>query len=557
MSDLVNELDEQIDIDKEMIEVLPKKGVKQIRELKKTLEEMIARYDTINNYAISEMNSRYDKINSIQTNEEIATVSENIFKLDNLVLSEAGQTSFERMQLDKLTYKINGYYKKNLTIINQDIMACINKFEEVGVRLSGKDFQISEYANEYMTVLLEEADKGDINSDRVKETFEKVYWKSSDLIVHILVNIRHIYDVNEPIIDKYYKNKTEEVLKTLNVTEKEVQDKKDELIKKLDDLRDVDGRIILDSFLNGVYNIGDYRSDTYTNIYENLISKKIDDLSPEEKKAMDANFKKLNNNLTEYTNYLEFKFIIDEILSLKTIREKETAVIEEKTDSKDKKGKKQAKPLTTSELLRNEIDRLFVEIKKINSDINQEKNKKRGFLFFFQKKKNVLPQNKTELILARDNKILELKDLYSKLDDSKLRDKVFENVHDTSKIFDVFKIASYNYGFLARTIIKKHKDIVEEDIDKMIDRFINFIRLYHFSVLNNVNIFEKKEIAIVIKDKHKLLGLEISKENFTEANLDDFAKQTQIIDYYNDIEKSNISLEDIQFVINSRAILKR
>ena len=53
---------------------------------------------------------------------------------------------------------------------------------------------------------LEEVEKGDINSDRVQETFEKVYWKSSDLIVHILVNIRQIYDENEAIIDKYYKN---------------------------------------------------------------------------------------------------------------------------------------------------------------------------------------------------------------------------------------------------------------------------------------------------------------------------------------------------------------
>ena len=91
----------------------------------------------------------------------------------------------------------------------------------------------------------------------------------------------------------------------------------------------------------------------------------------------------------------------------------------------------------------------------------------------------------------------------------------------------------------------------------MIERFIKFIRLYSFSVLTNVNVYEKKEIAIVIKDKHKLLGLEISKDNFLEANLDDFAKQTKIIDYYNDIEKSNIPLEDIQFIMNSRTILKK
>ena len=544
MSSLVKELEEQIDLDKEVIEVLPKTGVKQIREFKKRLEEMRERYSQINELALEEMNSRYNKITSIQVNDEIITVSENIFKLDNLVLSEKGKTSFERMQLDKLTYKINGYYKKNLEVINKDIIECVNKFEEVGIKLTGKDFKISEYANEYMTVLLEEFERGNINSERVKDTFEKVYWKSSDLIIHILINIRQIYDKNETTINKYYKSKTDEILSTLKVTEKQVQDKKEELIKKLNFLRSVDGKIILDSFLNGVYNIDDYRRDTYTNIYENLISKKIEDLDVEEKKSMDDNFKKLNNNLTEYTNYLEYKFIIDEIFNLKKIKDKENDA------NKDKKNK-----ISNYEIVRKEINKLFQEIKKINDSIEQGKNNKNPFLCFFRKK--AFPKDNTAIILERDNKILELKELYFKLDNCKLKDKIFENISDTSKIYDAFKIASSDYGFLARTIIKKHKDIVEDDIDKMIEKFTSFIRLYPFNVLNNVNIKEKKDISIIIKDKHKLLGIEVSKENFTESNLEEFAKHTQIIDYYNDIKKSNILFKDIQFVINARLILKK
>lgn len=548
MNNLVKNLDEQIEIDKEVIELSPKTGVKQIREFKKKLEEMIELYEAINESAISEINARYERIDSITMNEEITKVSENIYKLDNLVLSEKGKTSFERMNLDKLTYRINGYYKKNLSVINQDIMACINKFKEVGIRLTGKDFKISEYANEYMTILLEEDERGDINSDRVKDAFEKVYWKSSDLIVHILVNIRQLYDVNEAAIDKYYKNKTEEILRTLNVTEKQVQDKKDELIRKLNALRSVDGRIILDSFIDGVYSIGDYRKDTYANIYENLISKPIDSLDPEQKRSMDENLKKLDNNLSEYTNYLEFKFIFDEILNLKKLREKEEVV--------DNKGKGKNKVVSNTQLIRNDINKMCTEIKKINDEITEPKTKKFSILSLFKRK--ALPRKSAgELILERDNKVLELKELYFKLDNSKLKDQINEHITDTSKIYDVFKIASYDYSFLAKTIIKKYKDILEEDINKMIERFIVFIRLSHFSVLNNINISEKKDIAVVIKDKHKLLGVEISKENFTDANFDEFVKQVQIIDYYNDIARSNIPLEDIQFIINARSVLKK
>lgn len=547
MNNLVKNLDEQIEIDKEVIELSPKSGVKQIREFKKKLEEMIELYTAINESAMEEIKARYERIDSIAMNDEITKVSENIYKLDNLVLSEKGKTSFERMNFDRLTYRINGYYKKNLSIINQDIMACINKFKEVGIRLTGKDFQISEYANEYMTILLEEDEKGDINSDRVKDAFEKVYWKSSDLIIHILVNIRQLYDSNELAIDKYYKNKTEEVLRTLGVTERQVQDKKDELIRKLNALRSVDGRIILDSFIDGRYSIGDYRKDTYSNIYENLTSKSINELDSEQKRIMDENLKKLNNNLSEYTNFLEFKFIFDETLNLKKLREKENAA------NPNVKGK--GKVQSNTQLIKNDITKMSAEIKKINDEIREPKTKKFSILSLFKKK--ALPRKSAgELVLERDNKILELKELYIKLDDSKLKDQINEHITDTSKIYDVFRIASYDYSFLAKTIIKKYKDIVEEDINKMIERFIVFIRLSHFSVLNNINISEKKDIAVVIKDKHKLLGVEISKEHFADANFDEFVKQVQIIDYYNDIERSNIPLEDIQFIINARAVLK-
>ena len=552
MNNLVKNLDEQIEIDKEVIELSPKSGVKQIREFKKKLEEMLELYEAINKTALDEIQARYDRINSIEMNEEIKKVSGDIYKLDNLVLSEKGKNSFERMNFDRLTYRINGYYKKNLTIINEDIMACINKFKEVGIKLTGKDFQISEYANEYMTVLLEEDEKGNINSDRVKDSFEKVYWKSSDLIIHILVNIRQLYDANEAFIDKYYKNKTEEVLKTLGVTEKQVQEKKEDLIKKLDVLRSVDGRIILDSFIDGRYSIGDYRKDTYANIYENLISQPVSELNSEQKRSMDENLKKLNNNLSEYTNFLEFKFIFEETLNLKKAREKEDA-----TDvNENSKGKSKGKKLSSTQLIKNDISKMCAELKKINDEIITPKSKKFSILSLFKRK--ALPRKSTgELILERDNKILELKELYIKLDESKLKDQIDEHITDTSKIYDVFRIASYDYSFLAKIIIKKHKDILEEDINKMIDRFIIFIRLSNFSVLNNVNISEKKDIAVVIKDKHKLLGLDISKENFTDANFDEFVKQVQIIDYYNDIERSNIPLEDIQFIINARGVLKK
>ena len=264
---------------------------------------------------------------------------------------------------------------------------------------------------------------------------------------------------------------------------------------------------------------------------------------------MDENLKKLNSNLTEYTNYLEFKFIFDEILTLKRIKEREDADLKAKATKKNKF-------IPATQQIKNEIEKVSSEIKKINSQLAEPKTKRFSLLSLFKKK--ALPQKTTgELILERDDKVLDLKNLYFKLDDSSLKDRIIENISDTSKIYDVLKIASYDYSFLARTIIKKYSDIVEDDIEKTIERFITYVRLSYFSVLNNVNIFEKKDISVVIKDKHKLLGFDISKDHFADANFDEFVKQVQILDYYNNIQKSNILLEDIQFIINARSVLKK
>ena len=415
MSKLVNEIIEQISIDKEIIDVSPKTGAKHIREFSKKMDEMHKKYNNMYEIIIDEISNRYDKINSIIQNEEIEKVKENIIRVDSLVLSESGLTSFEKMGLDRLAYNINGYYKKNLFVINEEIFECVKKFREVGICVTAKDFNISEYVKEYMQVLLIEADMGRINSEKVKETFENVYWKCSDLVLQVLMNIRLIYDQNENDINLYYQNKVDEVLTSINATQKQVENKKEELIKKLNKLKNVDGRLILDSFLNNVYTITDYKPEKYKSTYENIISKSLESLSPEEKEDMDANIEKLYTNLIEYRTYLEFKFLSNEILELKSIREKEI-----ETELADKKNKK-----TEYENVQLEIKKLSAEINKINNDLSQ--SKKGIFSFLFKKKKNLTSKAQ---VLDRNNKILQLKELYTKLDNSKLKQKIVENIDD-------------------------------------------------------------------------------------------------------------------------------
>ena len=218
-------------------------------------------------------------------------------------------------------------------------------------KLNENDFDISEYSKKYMIVLLQEAYDGNINSEKIKNTFEKVYWECSDVVAHLYANIRYIYDKYENEIDKFYENKSEEILKEFKLTTDGVEEKKSELIKKKKSIEATDNKIILDKFYTGALNINDYKGDNYQKIYLELTSKEVSKMSDLEKAEMDENIEKLNANLDEYAKYSEYKFLVDEILQIK---DEELKKIEE---NKNKKVKK-----TEYDLTRENIKKLKSEI---------------------------------------------------------------------------------------------------------------------------------------------------------------------------------------------------
>ena len=68
---------------------------------------------------------------------------------------------------------------------------------------------------------------------------------------------------------------------------------------------------------------------------------------------------------------------------------------------------------------------------------------------------------------------------------------------------------------------------------------------------------EKKDIAIIIKDKYELTGLNVTKDDFQEDNLDDLIRRTEIIKNYLDIQKSAINTDEIKFVLNAKEVLEQ
>lgn len=539
MKDLVEEVEKQITTDKEVISVLPRNGIKAIKSLLETIKDMIDKYESANQLLLKDIEARYDELVKVEENQEIPQIETEILKYDVAVKNTDTRSSFEKMRLDKVTYNVNGYYKSNLERLNKELIDCVKQFEAVGIRLTEDDFGISEYSKKYMSVLLKEAYNGNINSELIKDTFEKVYWECSDVVTHLYVNIRCIYDRYESEIDKFYENKSDEILKSFNSTSEGVDEKKSELIKKKNSIETTDNKIILDKFFTGALNINDYKGDNYQKMYYDLISKNVTELSDAEKAEMDINIEKLNNNLDEYAKYSEYKFLVDDVLQLK---DEELKKIEE---NKSKKVKK-----TDYDLTKESVKKLKAEIVKLNAKISKPKKSLFG--------KNKLEGKKDSVtILQRNNLILELKKSYMQLDEDILKQKIVQNIDDTSSLLDVLKLASSYYWFMAKSMIKKNEEITDKEIGETAKKIRDFINFSNFTVINYIKISDTKELAVIIKDKYKLFGIQVSKENFQEDNLEDLIKKVKIITNYNNILKSKFSIDDLEYIMAVKELLKK
>lgn len=539
MKELVESIEEQIATDKDVITVLPRNGIKAIKTLLKTIEDTRKKYEYVNEMLLKDIESRYIELTAVESNEELPKLEQEILKLDVAIKNTDTRSSFEKMKLDKIVYNVNGYYKSNLERLNKELVDAVKQFEAVGIRISANDFNISEFAKEYMSVLLQEVYNGNINSEKIKDTFEKVYWKCSEVVSHLYVNIRYIYDKYENEIDKFYENKMEEIMQNFNSTPEQVEDTKIALIRRKKKIEDIDNKIILDKFYKAQLNINDYKEQNYNKIYTELMAKEVSELSEKEKSEMDESIEKLNDNLNEYFKFSEYKFLCDGVLQ---IRDDELKRIEKE------KGKKVKK--TEYDLAKEKIKKLATNIFKINDKLSKQSKGLFG-------KKTVNDKKNSSIILERNNLILELKKLYLQLDDEIIKQKVMQNIDETSSILDVLKIGSHYYGFMAKEIIKKYPEITDKELGEKAKNIRDFITFSNFTVINYIKISDKKELSIIIKDKYKLFGMQISKENFSEDNIDDLMKKVRILTNYNNILKSKFSVKDLEYIVTVKELLNK
>ena len=514
------EILEKINVEKEVLSTMPKNNAKNVDKYLEKVLQLKKEYEGYQEEIEKIFNKRYEKATNIKSTNEIENLQIRLNTIENtLYLLSDAKTSYEKMELDKIIYKIGRYYKENLENINQQIENAIQKFDNIGIKLDLSDFDYSIYVKQYMKVLFEENRKGNINSSKLKTTFEEVYWKCPDLIIHIELNLRNIYFKKQSQIDKYFDKAKNELLRKWEKTPEQIMDSYLDIKKQKIEKLAQDKKLMLDNFINGKLNIKDYIPEKVQANYSKILTQAKLEANQEE---IEKGIFEFLNSLYEYKNYLYFKFIIDDIKKHYSQKDNYKKIYEETK-------------------------------KKIDTDEKKliKLNKKASNKGLFGKKNKEVKQS-----AEQNQMILDIKKSYKELDLNKFYNKIYSNLGENSTIYDALQLANSYYNYLTNCIIENNNTITQEKIDEQITSLDNFLTNPYNNIINNLRISEEKDVAMIIKDRYKLLSFNIDKEDFSAKSVDNLIAILENIVTSINLNKAELKIEEVEEALALKEVLK-
>ena len=518
----LQEMLEKIDVEKQLLSVMPKNNNKDIAKYLEKIQALEKEYEEYQNIIIKTLNKRYEKATKVEESNEINNLDIRLNTIGKtLYLLSDEKTSYEKMELDQIIYKIGRYYKGNLENINEQIEQAIRKFASIGINLELTDFDYSMYVTQYMETFLQERENGNINFNTLKSKFEEVYWKCPDIIVHIELNIRNIYLKKQTQIDKYFEKEKNKLLKQWEKTPKEIMNSYMGIKIQKQEALYINKKILLDSFLTGKLNIANYTQDKMQSNYSKILPATSIAEIDTNLNEIERSINEFLNSLYEYKNYMNFKFIIDDV----------------KKYYKEKDKYKKSYEETKKKIIENET-----KLKKLN--------KKALGKGLFRKKKEVKQS------AEQNQMIMELKKIYKELDLNKFLNKVATDLNEDSTIFDVLNLANSYYNYLTNCIIENNKTITQEKIDEQIRQLDEFLKNPYNNIITNLTITDEKDIAVVIKDRYQLLNFNVKAEDLNGKNIDNLIVILENIVTSFSLKKTGLEVQNIQEMLQIKDTLK-
>lgn len=532
MNDILVEFDNYISSSKDVLSVLPintKKNKSKYVEKVQELEDVALQ---MKNVIWKEMTERYERILDANESPRISELAKMIKQIENIDVFNELNTPFEKLGLDKITHSLNSFFEGDLNLVNANIKKFLEIFKDYGIELTKDDFCYSQYTTEYIDVFIKETSNGNLNSDKLKKTFEKIYWKCPDIVIHIELNMRYLYYINSKKIEKELNDRNNKVLTSMRLDKNGLVARFFDLNQELIKTRRKDPKAILDKFVNDQWKIKDFGVKEMTVLYDRYSNKRYFEETLEKQEEINKNFGKLLNTLDEYSIYVRYKYIID------AIKKKYQNKAEFK-DSYERKNKE----------LRKKEQELLKENKKHQSMMKQIENP----IFMFFKKK--LERKIYEFPVISNSKIKELQKLYLELDEEAVNTRIAEYVDDNCTIKYMFKIAISFYSYAYNLIKEEYVDDIEVNAADELQVLVDFINQPYKVMLNNIKLVEEPDITSIIANRYKILNINIEKENLEPDSIESLIEDVEKIVNYHNINRSGLEINDIAFVEKMKPLI--
>lgn len=477
----------------EVINSLPINNIKNKKQYILEVDKLIKSYEGKAKKIYDEIDSRLSSYFELKPTDysekekDLNSFSLTMKRTNNL------STAYEKLKIDKIVYLISDYSSNDFEQINNKIFSFINIFKTAGIILTEKDFNLTNYVYEYMKSFFKY--QSNLTNEELKKSFENIYWKCSDIVLELELNIRYLFYKNEKFLNKYIQRTNAILLKQFKDGENSIINDYAYLRKNLENLKFNDKNDLTYKFVSNELSINNYTNDKVDKIICDLTIEKRDDLI--------LVLNKLQNTLREYKCVLKYSNLIN------TMRD-----------------------LFNENLEKNYMQLRLKKLRKLENRLFKL-NKK---AFNSLKKTKV---NKFEMEV--ESIIKEIKIIYDEIDENIFKVIIKQHLASNSTIFKALLLVCQYYGVFARNMGIKD----ESEVNKEIENLYYFVLNPDNNLINNITFLENKDLATVIVNNYRMFGINLSKE-MLENNLDVLISNidTVLINYR--LGKLNISISDLQ-----------
>lgn len=476
--DLKKKISDEIKLEQEILSSMPTNNDKNIDLKKGKIDETIANYKLVKETIANELKERLVYCENLKVNPEIEIIKNEISKVEEMItLFNDLNSSFEKLNLDKLVYDIGKYYKNNLEEVNFDIYEYLRIFKEAEINLEDKDFIYSNFSKEYLK-LFSQLDYKDNSSD-FRKKFDEIYWKQPDFMKNIQSNFYSLFHKYEKELNHFVKTK-KDYLSSKSLSEEDLYKRHSYLVEKLNETILSDEYEYFSKIKNKELNLESFSTDKIEGIYSSLVSKGTS------KSTVMPSIIDLNKTLKEYRDYHKYNFIIEDIKKL--YQEKD-----EKISSRQK-------------------------LKEIKNNEKLLENKKSFKMLFSSGKES-----------KREKIVLELQKQYDEYYEMLFKEKVYTKIDEDSKMIEALELASSYYFYMSSIIKKQNLDMNEDKIHVFIEELKSFVMRTEKNILSNLELFNESDLVMIISDKYILEGLNVEIKDIEGTNYDELIKSTDLL----------------------------